>query len=89
MSPLPTKTVAVQIKLDPRRPGTFNYPKYRRRRCRDLTSARTNGAPTKSLTLRARVGQVGFLSEREQQTVFLHHCLGLNCCTCHGYDDAA
>lgn len=29
---LPTKTVSVQIKLDPRRPGTFNYPKYHQRR---------------------------------------------------------
>lgn len=41
----PTKTVSVQIKLDPRRPGTFNYPKYHQRRpprfdiCEDKWSA--------------------------------------------------
>lgn len=57
MSLLPTKTVSVQIKLDLRRPGTFNYPKYphpkyHQRRC-DLTSTRINGVLTKFLTLRA------------------------------------
>lgn len=86
MSPLPTKTVSVQIKLDRRRPGTFNYPKYHQRRCHDLTSARINGVLTKSLTLRAsRASRLPVWTER--QTVFLHHRLALNNCTCHGYDD--
>lgn len=88
MSPQPTKTVSVQIKLDLRRPGTFNYPKYHQRRCHDLTSARINGVLTKSLTLRANwasrlsvwTGAAGS---------FLHHRLGLSNCTCHGYDDSA
>lgn len=85
MSPQPTKTVSVQIKLDLRRPGTFNYPKYHQRRCHDLTSARINGVLTKCLPLSAT-----WASSRSvwkgAAGGFLHHCLGLSHCTCHRYD---
>lgn len=70
MSPQPTKTVSVQIKLDLRRPGTFNYPKYHQRRCHDLTSARINGALTKSLTRRVNRARRLSVSERQRQTLF-------------------
>lgn len=85
MSPQPTKTVSVQIKLDLRRPGTFNYPKYHQRRCHDLTSVRINGVLTKCLPL-----SVNWPSSRSvwkgAAGGFLHHCLGLSYCTCHRYD---
>ncbi len=77
MSPLPTKTVSVQIKLDLWRPGTFNYPKYHQRGCHDLTSAGTNGELTKSLTLRAsRACRLPVGTGAADG--FLHHCLGLH-----------
>lgn len=85
MSPQPTKTVSVQIKLDLRRPGTFNYPKYHQRRCHDLTSVRINGVLTKCLPL-----SVNWASSRSvwkgAAGGLLHHCLGLSHCTCHRYD---
>lgn len=87
MSP-PTKTVSVQIKLDLRRPGTFNYPKYHQRRCHDLTSARINGVLTKSLTrIVRRASRLPAWTRAADG--FLHHCLGLNNCTCHEYDETA
>lgn len=81
-----TKTVSVQIKLDLRRPGTFNYPKYHQRRCHDLTSARINGVLTKSLTLRAYRARRLSVWMRAADS-FRRHCLGLSYCTCRGYDD--
>lgn len=42
MSPRPTKTLSVQIKLHVRRPNTFNYSKYHHRRFHGLTSDKWN-----------------------------------------------
>lgn len=61
MSPRPTKTLSVQIKLQVWRPNTFNYSKYHHRRFRGLTSDKWNA--NQAVLHREGIGNLGALSD--------------------------